>query len=640
MRIFAQRQKPARAPTPISPGRRGAGSILRLWPATEGQSARRLPHPAAEDLGVGPSTTAAGDLGHDFSRVPVYPELSSPLEMKQAGGLPDLRARISAVTGTDVHGVPVGAGDTGGRRAVTHQGRVTLGPQATEHDVAHELAHAAQQRSPSGAWLGAGEAERRADHAAAAALEDQGAQVAVGRVPGAAVLGAGELYNREALDLPSPPAGLTVKDLQDQLDAKKAAGDITGYAVSGVKPGDPAEKYLYNALVLLADKRRWGSELDLVTSVGAGKGEVTVRFDAAGNAQAQLVGKSAPTVPAAFATVRAASDALVTKYKLAKVKGEHGRNWRLDELNKVAAAWGRLSPAEAAALEGYTLTRTDKLVLGGEPLQGQTTHTDEVAQGETRATHLREIRFADSAFAADDKSFIGDVADAAPASFEVLVHEVGHALEAKPYDDLNAPAVVDIAKANKAANDAHAAQLKTNNAIRAALRGRFPQQDLTVAQPLFEAISTAQQVLQAFEGSPDATNQAAAQKAIADRDALRATIPAGNKVLAALAPSLAAQDEYSTALKKLLAAMDAAAASKAKADALKSGPNTNRLQAFIDFVNKESIPRPTPYAEKHWPGEPAEFFDEAFSLWKNDPVFFARYSPKLKAWFDAGNHLK
>jgi len=31
---------------------------------------------------------------------------------------------------------------------------------------------------------------------------------------------------------------------------------------------------------------------------------------------------------------------------------------------------------------------------------------------------------------------------------------------------------------------------------------------------------------------------------------------------------------------------------------------------------------------------------EAFSLWKNDPVFFGKYSAKLKAWFDAGEHLK
>ena len=61
---------------------------------------------------------------------------------------------------------------------------------------------------------------------------------------------------------------------------------------------------------------------------------------------------------------------------------------------------------------------------------------------------------------------------------------------------------------------------------------------------------------------------------------------------------------------------------------------------FVDFVVKENIKRPTAYAEKHWPAEPAEFYDEAFSLWKNDKVFFAKYSPKLQAWFDAGNHLK
>jgi hypothetical protein len=60
----------------------------------------------------------------------------------------------------------------------------------------------------------------------------------------------------------------------------------------------------------------------------------------------------------------------------------------------------------------------------------------------------------------------------------------------------------------------------------------------------------------------------------------------------------------------------------------------------VDFVNQEHIDPPTDYARKHWPNDPDEFFAEAFSLWRNDPVFLGSYSSKLKKWFDDGNHLK
>jgi hypothetical protein len=599
-------------------------------------SDHRPPAVAPPSRGVSSSPQVPDHHGLGFSNVPLHQPASEGGE----AGLTDLRAQVSRITGIDVRSVPVEAGAAGGKRALTTGGRVTLSASASGHDVAHELAHAAQQRASAGPWLGAGDLERRADAVATMALTGRSAAITTGRAPSPAVLGAGDPYSREGITLPPPPAGLTAKDLKDQVDLKVKSGDITGYSLSGVKAGDPEELFLLNALVRLANTDRWGSELDLITTIGAGKGEVTVRFDVKGNAVARLVGKAAPVVPAAFAKPKDARDALVAKFKLAKVTGEHGRSWSIDELNKVLAAWGRLAPPEAAALEGYTLIRTDKLAQDGEPLQGQTTHSDEVKAKETKVKHLREIRFADSAFADDPRSFIGDAADAAPASFEVLIHEVGHALESKPFDDLNVPAAADAAKFNQSAATAHAAQLKANAAINAAKRGKFPKPDLTTGQPVFDAVSAAQRALQALETSPDTVNEKAAKQGIADRDAAKAAVANGNKVVAGLARSLTAQDAYFAALERLLAAKTAADASRAKADALKSGANTKRLQAFIDFVDKEKIQPPTAYARRHWRAEPAEFFNEAFSLWKNDPVFFGKYSPKLKAWFDGGNHLK
>jgi hypothetical protein len=651
MLTFAERGKPAGAPTPTSLVRRApASSLRRFQPAIEDRAVQRLPHAAAGDLEVDCGTTAAGRFGHDFSQVPADTQAppeegAGPSPALDIGGQWDLRARVSAITGIDVRGVPVEAGDARPWRAMTHEGRVTLGTQATQHDLAHELTHAAQQRSPSGAWLGAGEAERRADRVASAALEGESASVAVGRVPSAAVLGAGERYIRELpTPLPPPPANLTTDSLKVALNDKVAMGVIKAYGVKGVNPGDPEERFLYYALVRVVESLPKGAELDLITSIGAGKGEVTVRVDARGRADAELVGKSVPTVPATFNKVEEASAALKDKYKLEAVKGEGGKQWRVDELNKVFAAWERLKPREAAALERYTLIRTRRIVLEDEPnklLEGLTTTEELVPKGATKATVRREIRFADQAFEADEAMFIGgDVAGAAPASYEVFIHEVGHALARKPYHDLHALAAADLAKRNQAEKDAHDAQVATIKAFKAALGRKYAKHDLDLAQALLGDVSAALKALQAFEQHPDDDHQKAAEGAISNRDATKASIAADNKVVAGLGPAVTAQDKYLAALKKFLEATDAMAASEAKAEELKSGSITKRLQAFIDFVNEHQIPPPTEYAARRWPKKPEEFFVEAFSLWKNDPAFFANYSPKLKGWFDAGEHLK
>ena len=255
-------------------------------------------------------------------------------------------------------------------------------------------------------------------------------------------------------------------------------------------------------------------------------------------------------------------------------------------------------------------------------------------------THVREIRIADSTFSADDKSFIGGAADAAPASFETLIHEVGHALEAKPRDDAKAAEAKAVAFANRKRNDAQAAQHAANVAINAALKGRFLKTDRTTAQPFVGKVLDAQKAIQAYAGAPDSRLQAAAKAAIVDRDKAKATVPSGNKVVPAFAAAITAQDACLAKVDDLLAAHTAAATAAANTATFMSGANTKRLQLFVDFVNKEAILPPTAYAKKHWPGEPAEFFDEAFSLWKNDPTFLGKHSARLKKWFDDGNHLK
>ena len=98
------------------------------------------------------------------------------------------------------------------------------------------------------------------------------------------------------------------------MAAKIKAGDITGYSLAGVKAGDPEERYLYNALVLLANKARWG----LGTRPGhrhrlRQRDDHGTVLDAAGKVEARLVGKSAPAVPQAFTKVADARAELIKK---------------------------------------------------------------------------------------------------------------------------------------------------------------------------------------------------------------------------------------------------------------------------------------------------------------------------------------
>lgn len=572
---------------------------------------------------------------------------SQACQLKHAGQkdsvrnfLQQTRASVGQITGVNVSQVPIDSGDTKGQRALAHQAKVLLNTDATAHDIAHELAHAAQQNSNSGRFLDAGAAERQADQVADAVQQNSHNKIAPGMVPFAAIQGAADPYERIGFSLPAPPKGLSVKDLREQLKAKVTSGEISSFAVAGVTSPDPAEIFMLNALVLLANKKRWGSELDVLTEIGSGKGMLTIRFDTKGNAEATLIGKSAPVVAKTFVKIKDAVEHLKTKYSLAEIKGEQGRNWNIDDLNKVIAAWSRLSVAEASALSGYSLIRSKTVSEDGESLQGLTERDDDVKPGETTVKHTRQITIADKTFSADDKSFIGDKADAAPASFETLIHEVGHAIESKAFDDLNALAAIDSAASNKAQNKAHADQLATNSAINKALKKRYKQTDIAAGQPLMDAVQAAQKALQLYEKTPEDNEKKAAQTATTNRNDVKAKIAETNAIAKALSSAIALQDSYFKAIISFASTRNTANVSRTAADALKSGDNTLRVQNFVDFVDKHNILPPTAYANKHWPAKPAEFLNEAFSLWKNDPVFFARYSPKLKKWFDDGNHLK
>jgi hypothetical protein len=83
------------------------------------------------------------------------------------------------------------------------------------------------------------------------------------------------------------------------------------------------------------------------------------------------------------------------------------------------------------------------------------------------------------------------------------------------------------------------------------------------------------------------------------------------------------------------------AAKKAEAAVEQAGPGgateTKHLAKFRAFVTKEALTPPTQYAKS---GGMQEWYAEAFSLWRADPRFLEDQYPKLKKWFDDGEHLK
>jgi hypothetical protein len=63
------------------------------------------------------------------------------------------------------------------------------------------------------------------------------------------------------------------------------------------------------------------------------------------------------------------------------------------------------------------------------------------------------------------------------------------------------------------------------------------------------------------------------------------------------------------------------------------------LEAFVAHVTARKINRRlTGYAGDNWPGQPQEFYAEAYSLWLLDPQFLADFSADLLIFFTAGTY--
>lgn len=385
-------------------------------------------------------------FGHEFGQVRVH------TDSKAAASAQDLNARAYTV----------------GPHIVFGADRFRTGTRAGLHLLSHELTHVLQQRRASVRAAhdisNDGDfherqarvvADRFITGAAVTGVIDAGAAPAVpllqrdthqstpsGTTPPTTTAAPPPLrpldYDLRPVQLPLVEAGHTAAVITKLLDGKVKTGDITAYSVKGVTSGSSEEIFLLAAIYYLGKRSRWGSEADIVTAIGwpakrgdpAPLGRVTVRIDAHGAASAELI--AAGAVPAvAQMTFAAGSAKLIADFGYASVTGWSNRNPTKDaaEISDIVAAMELLksrAPQDVLALKGVQLIRVPSLggltagqfSIGGEPSPGGT------------SGGKPWLKLADRAFGETAQfSGGGPGAPTLPASFQIILHEVGHAVE-------------------------------------------------------------------------------------------------------------------------------------------------------------------------------------------------------------------
>ncbi|MFC4530096.1 hypothetical protein [Sphaerisporangium dianthi] len=162
---------------------------------------------------------------------------------------------------------------------------------------------------------------------------------------------------------------------------------------------------------------------------GAAVGQVILSYDQDLNGRAVLVGRGLPLGgPADASSKETLAQTLKNTYSLGEIRGP----WTAGELLKVSRALALTSATDREALVGVELERVtnlaDKPELAEENFHTQAQFFHMVGPNSGR---WGVIYVADRAFVNDAVGFFGgtDGVPARPPSFEVILHEVGHAIE-------------------------------------------------------------------------------------------------------------------------------------------------------------------------------------------------------------------
>lgn len=330
-----------------------------------------------------------------------------------------------------------------------------------------------------------------------------------------------------------------------------------------------------------------------------------------------------------------AKQKLITKFKLGRIYGEHGKEWTLAELASADEAFSKMSSAEQTSLKGVDLIRTDKVDIDQFPHGGEFTWKTEESRSGKKTVHSR-LYIADLAFSAKQPQTAGDKPKAAPSSFPVFLHEAGHAIasqaerEAYSAQYRLSPQVI---QAQKAFNDEY------NKIISPEKYGNDPDTNVRQYIMTFYKAATALDALRTSGADQIANLKAAAasalQKRNEERDVVRSLSPASHAVKD-FEPMAKLQDHWFKVAREL-------ADTRARIVAIARSPIP--LKKFLDIVNdvknkgQHKLAPITPYAAQY-PDKPVEFFAEAYALWLTNPTELESKAKPLKEWFDKGMPLQ
>ena len=395
-------------------------------------------------------------------------------------------------------------------------------------------------------------------------------------------------YDRTIFHMPAVPVGQTAANLKQLLNDKVKQNKIASFRTKGGTGNE--EIFLLSVLYSLAERNRWGTEADVVCAIGwpakAGgpvpQGQVTVRIDSNGAASAELIARGVPAV-----TQQTTAAALQANFKLASVTDDGTATWSATELNDVGEALSLLPGNDKAALEDVELIRVDK--IPGKPNDaGQFEFPQSVASSaEAVKTHAK-LSLATIAFTHDTLQFFGGTSKTVPASFQVILHEVGHAVESEAYRSkwrAHAQALADVkAAGNVQESDARKKERKEvedklkitkSAAEKSRLEKQLAKFDLDLAL-----------------SSEKATDKKAAETKLKEKE-------------------------------KEVTDMDVAG-------------QTQRLTKFVDLVTKNHIAPFTDYSRQ---GN-KEFYAEAYSLWLVDREFLQTNYRAVFLFFENGDYRK
>jgi|GEM_PF-2459112 len=583
-----------------------------------------------------------------------------------------------------------------GRDVVFGAGRYAPRTAAGRRLMAHELTHVVQQGHASAPAGNGASLRQLSRHPEIPRVSAAAGSNALQRAP---------LYDKTVLTFTPPARGTTEPFMRAQLDAKTqgAAPDITSYTIKGAKPTEDAYIFLEALIYEFGKRDRWNTVARLVMDIGwenpvssgAGiipEGLCSLEIDASGNATAELISRVNTAVSPA---VKDAVGTLKTTYGFADVlsgdKAPAGAQntppdpsaaWSQSDLEAVVQAVGLLPAGDQAALKGVLLLRYKTL----PDAAGQFNRGAHSAAGTTITTiKPAYLKLADSAFSTGRFEVGPPGGTPLSGAIQLIVHEIGHAVEAEAYREKEQQADQAVVAQNKAVadykavsaaapgtqkqKDAYAKYRSAKSAAdtaKAAFQGTVVGSKVTA--PVEADVAAKKKAYDAAYGAAKSAASGWAANEIADSAAYRAAVDAVAKLVADYVLKAQPGGGVDTLDAALLAAVEQR--KQARADLAKAGTNpalaafapvdsaqddwvdaarmlghtrgrTRRLQKFVDLIKgPPPIEPPTAYARANLPFKPEEFYAEAYSLWITEPDFLKKNYPTLFNFFASGDYEK